>query len=72
VKFAFWEDFLFAICITLAYLPVLLPPGPNIELSLLVLVFVILGTESLHHRWEVWARSLDDPASEPAGEEEAS
>lgn len=72
VKYAFWEDFLFAMCIALAYMPIFLQPGPNIELSLLALVFVIVGTASLRHRWEVWSRSLDDLATEQAGEEVAS
>jgi hypothetical protein len=71
-KFAFWEDFLFAMCIALAYMPFFLQPGPTTPLSFLALVLVIVGTVSLHHRWEVWSRSLDDLASEQAGEEVAS
>ncbi len=69
VQYAFWEDLLFAMCIALAYMPIFLQPGPGTELSLLALVFVIVGTASLHHRWDVWSRSLDDLASEQAGEE---
>lgn len=72
VKYAFWEDFLFAMCIALAYMPIFLQPGPTTELSLLALVFVIVGTASLYHRWEVWSRSLDDLTSEQEGEEVAS
>jgi hypothetical protein len=72
VKYAFWEDFLFVMYIALAYMPIFLQSGPTTELSLLALVFVIVGTASLHHRWEVWSRSVDDLASEQAAEEVAS
>jgi len=84
VRLALWEHFLFAACIPLAYLPILLYPGPPSPQSSLVLVLVlvivstasmvlvIVGAASLYHRWEVWSRSLDDLASEQAGEEAAS
>jgi hypothetical protein len=82
VRLAFWEYFLFAMCIPLAYLPIFFHPGPTTPLSFLALilvivstasmVLVIVGAASLYHRWEVWSRSLDDLASEQAGEEVAS
>ena len=72
VKCAFWEDFLFAMCIALAYMPAFLQSGPTTSLSFLALALVIVGTASLQHRWEVWSRSLDDLASAQAGEEVAS
>ena len=82
VRLALWEYFLFAMCIPLAYMPILLQPVPTAPLSSLALilvivsaasmVLVIVGAASLYHRWEVWSRSLDDLASEQAGEEVAS
>ena len=82
VSLAFWEYFLFAMCIPLAYLPIFFHPGPTTPLSSLALilvivstasmVLVIVGAASLYHRWEVWSRSLDDLESEQAGEEVAS
>lgn len=82
VRLALWEYFLFAICIPLAYMPILLQPEPTTPLRSLALilvivsaslmVLVIVGAASLYHRWEVWSRSLDDLASEQAGEEVAS
>ena len=71
VRLAFWEYFLFAMCIPLAYMPIFFPPGPATPLSLLPLMLVIVGAASLYHRWEVWSRSLDDLAGEQAGEEVA-
>lgn len=81
VRLAFWEYFLFAMCIPLAYMPIFFQPGPTTPLSFLALnlvivsigsmVLVIVGAASLYHRWEVWSRSLDDLASEQAGEEVA-
>ncbi|MHC5542355.1 hypothetical protein ACYOEI_29380 [Singulisphaera rosea] len=72
VRYAFWEDCLFAMCIALAYMPIFLPPGPVTGLSFLSLAFVIVGTASLYHRWEVWSGSLGESASERTGEEVAS
>jgi hypothetical protein len=82
VRLAFWEYFLFAICIPLAYMPIFFQPGATTPLSFLALIWVIVstasmalvivGTASLYHRWEVWSRSLEDLASEQAGEEVAS
>jgi hypothetical protein len=82
VRFAFWEYFLFAMCIPMAYMPIFFQPGATTALSFLALIWVIVstasmvlvivGTASLYHRWEVWSRSLDDLSSEQAGEEVAS
>ena len=82
VRLALWEYFLFAMCIPLAYMPILIRPGTTTPLSFLgwslvivstaPTVLVIVGTASLYHRWKVWSRSLDDMASEQAGEEVAS
>jgi hypothetical protein len=82
LKLAFWKYFLFAMCIPLAHMPIFFLPGPTTPLSSTALilmsmsaasvVLVIVGAASLHHRWEVWSRSLDDLASEQAGEEMAS
>ena len=70
VTLAFWEYFLFALCIPMAYLPILLRPEVTtplgsqgwglVVLSASSMVLVILGSASLHHRWEVWSRSLED------------
>lgn len=82
VGLAFWEYFLFAICIPLAYMPLFFQPGATTPLSFWPLIWVIVstasmisvivGTASLYHRWEVWSGSLEDLASEHAGEEVAS
>lgn len=82
VRLALWEYFLFALCVPMAYMPILLYPRPTRPLNSLAvnlmivstssLVLVIVGTASLYHRWEVWSRSLDDLASEQADEEVAS
>lgn len=77
-KLAFWEYFLFAACIPLAYLPILIRPEVatplGFEGSILVIlnaaamILVIVGTASLHHRWEVWSRELDRPGDETGAE----
>ena len=69
VKFAFWEDLLFAACIALAYLPIFFEPGPLAPLSFLALILVLVGTASLQHRWEAWLRSLNDLPDEGECEE---
>ncbi len=82
LRLALWEYFLFATSIPLAYLPVLLqpePPAPQSSLAAVLgfvsvasMVLAIVGAASLHHRWEVWSRSLDDLGSDKEAGEVAS